>query len=87
MIDRGQKKPPKIFFYKNAKYPLTIYTHGCIIKTTKRKGNTIMTIKTNSKKNYEATIKEYRAQGYNIITYTATITELEKGNELITITR
>ena len=46
-----------------------------------------MTIKTNSKKNYEAAIKEYRARGYNLITYTAKLAELEKENKIIVISR
>jgi len=46
-----------------------------------------MTIKTNSKKNFEAAIKEYRARSYNLITYTAKLAELEKENEIVIITR
>lgn len=46
-----------------------------------------MTIKVKGKKNFEAKIKEYRLQGFNIITYTSTFAELEKGNVIITIAR
>ena len=46
-----------------------------------------MTIKTNSKKNFEAAIKEYRAKGFNLITYTAKLAELEKENKIIVISR
>ena len=46
-----------------------------------------MTIKTNSKKNFEAAIREYRAKGYNLITYTAKLAELEKENKIIVISR
>ena len=46
-----------------------------------------MTIKTNNKKNFEAAIKEYRAKGYNLITYTAKLAEMEKENKIIVISR
>ena len=46
-----------------------------------------MTITTKSKKEYEATIKEYRANGYNLITLGNKIAEVEKDNKVITIAR
>ena len=46
-----------------------------------------MTIRVKGKKNFEAKIREYRAKGFNIITYTSTFAELEKNNTLIVIER
>ncbi len=46
-----------------------------------------MTIKVRGKKQFENTIKEYRAKGYNIITFGNKLAELEKDNEIIVIER
>ena len=40
-----------------------------------------------SKKEFESLTKEYRAKGFNIITFTKKLIELEKGNEIIIIER
>ena len=42
-------------------------------------------IKARTKKNLQELVKTYRAQGYNLITFTYTLCELEKGNEIIVI--
>lgn len=44
-----------------------------------------MTIKAKSKKNLQEIVKEYRAKGYNLITFTYTLCELERGDEIIVI--
>ena len=46
-----------------------------------------MTIKVKGKKQFENTIKEYRANGYNIITFGCKLAELEKGDEIVVIER
>lgn len=40
-----------------------------------------------TKKEFENKIKELRNQGYNLITLTKTFAELEKGNNLVVVTR
>lgn len=40
-----------------------------------------------TKKEFENKIKELREQGFNIITYTKTFAEMEKGNNLVIIKR
>ena len=45
------------------------------------------TIKTNSKKEFEATIKKYRENGYNLITLGNKIAEVEKNNKVVVIER
>lgn len=44
-----------------------------------------MTIKVRTKKEFEEKVKEYRANGYNIITFGKMYAEMEKGNEIVTI--
>lgn len=44
-----------------------------------------MTIKVRTKKEFEAKVREYRWNGYNIITFGKMYAEMEKGNEIITI--
>lgn len=44
-------------------------------------------VKTNSKKQFEETIKQYRANGYNLITFTKTFAELEKENKIVVVER
>jgi len=44
-----------------------------------------MTIKVRTKKEFEAKVREYRENGYNIITFWKMYAELEKGNEIVTI--
>lgn len=44
-----------------------------------------MKIKVRNKKEFEATVREYRQKGYNIITYWKMFAEMEKGDEIITI--
>lgn len=56
-------------------------------KDIKTKEVNKMTIRTNSKKTFEETIKAYRAKGYNIITLGRKMAEMEKDNEVIIITR
>lgn len=42
-------------------------------------------IKVKNKKQLNKLVKEYRSNGYFLITYGYTLAELEKGNELIVI--
>jgi hypothetical protein len=44
-------------------------------------------IKVRGKKKFESTIKEYRAKGYNIITFGYELVELEKDDEIVVIER
>lgn len=44
-----------------------------------------MTIKAKNKKQLQELVKEYRAQGYNIITFGYTLCELEKGEHIVVI--
>lgn len=46
-----------------------------------------MTITTKSKKEFEATIKEYRSKGFNLITLGTKFAELESGNAIVKIIR
>lgn len=46
-----------------------------------------MTVKAKNKKHFSELIKEYRNKGYNLITYSEKLAELENENEVITITR
>ena len=44
-----------------------------------------MIIKVKTKKEFESKVKEYRANGYNIITYNKMFAEMEKENKIIII--
>jgi len=44
-----------------------------------------MIIKVRTKKEFETTVREYRENGYNIITFWKMYAEMEKGNEIVTI--
>jgi hypothetical protein len=44
-----------------------------------------MTIKVRTKKEFEEKVREYRENGYNIITFWKMFAEMEKGNEIVTI--
>lgn len=46
-----------------------------------------MTITVKTKKDFENKIKEYRIKGYNLITLSNKIAELENENEIIIIER
>lgn len=42
-------------------------------------------IKVRTKKDLQEIVKTYRFKGYNLITFSYTLCELEKGNEIIII--
>lgn len=46
-----------------------------------------MTITVKNKKEFEQTVKEFRGQGYNIITFCKMFAEMEKGDKLIVISK
>lgn len=46
-----------------------------------------MRISVKNKKEFEQKIKEFRSQGYNIITFSKMFAEMEKGNNLIVISK
>jgi uncharacterized protein involved in tolerance to divalent cations len=63
-----------------------IYRHKEQIKQTEENKMTIK-IRVRGKKKFESTIKEYRAKGYNIITFGYELVELEKDDEIVVIER
>jgi hypothetical protein len=46
-----------------------------------------MTITVKNKKEFDQTVMELRRQGYNIITFGKMFAEMEKGNNLIVISK
>lgn len=62
---------------------LTMYIDRVIIKTVK--GERKMTITVKNRKELENTIREYRANGWMLITLGKKLAELENGNEIVMI--